>query len=122
MNSRCSIAIFAVLLVLTGPAMAAFECPRPEIGGPGVISQTPQEQQALGKVLAGSDVENHIGVGVADPRKRYPGVSDSEIVNYLLGAYCPVVAAMPELSDTQRTGKVEQFAATLFRLLSAQKL
>lgn len=87
-----------------------------------MISQTPQEQQALGNMLSGSDVENHLGVAVADLQKQYPGVSDSEIVNALLGAYCPLVAAMPGMSDAQRTGKVEQFAATLFRLLSAQKL
>lgn len=121
MNKLCMITLLAVSLASTGHALA-FECPRPEIGEPGVISQTPQEQQALGTMLAGSDVENHIGVAVAELQKRYPGVSDSEIVNYLLGGYCPVVAAMPGLSDAQRTGKVEQFAATLFRLLSAQKL
>lgn len=120
MNGRRTIAVFVLSLLLTGPARAAFECPRPELSGPGVISQTPQEQQALGTMLTGSDAENHLGVAVADLQKRYPGVSDSEIVNYLLGAYCPVVAGMPGLSDAQRTGKVEQFAATLFRLVGAE--
>jgi hypothetical protein len=33
-----------------------------------------------------------------------------------------VVARMPGLSETQKTAKVEHFAATLFEMLSEQKL
>ena len=39
-----------------------------------------------------------------------------------MGAYCPLVAQMPELSEAQKTAKVEHFAATLFEMLSEQKL
>ena len=122
MNKLCMITLVAVSLAPTRHALAAFECPRPELAGPGVISQTAPEQQALAKLLAGGDLENHLGVIVTDLQKRHPGVSDTEIVNYLVGAYCPAVAAMPGLTDAQRTGKVEQFASILFKLLFEQKL
>ena len=101
---------------------AAFECARPEIKSPGVISQTPQDRQALAHALSASDIENRIGVAVAELQRTYPGVTDTELTNYLIGEYCPVVARMPGLSDAQKTAKVEHFAATVFELLSEQKL
>jgi hypothetical protein len=52
--------------------------------------------------------------------KKYPQVSDTELVNYLVGGYCPVVAQMSGLSEMQKTAKVEHFAATLFEMLSEQ--
>jgi hypothetical protein len=73
-------------------------------------------------MFAGGDIDNKIGIAVADLQRRYPQASDTELVNYLVGTYCPVVARMPGLSETQKTAKVEHFAATLFEMLSEQKL
>ncbi len=75
----------------------------------------------MSQMLAGGDIENKIGAAVADVQNRYPQVSDTELVNYLVGAYCPAVAQMPGLTDTQRTAKIEKFSATLFELLYEQK-
>lgn len=76
----------------------------------------------MSRMLGGGDVDNNIGVAVADLQKKYPQVSDTELVNYMVGVYCPVVAEMPGLSDPQRTAKVEAFSAGLFDYLSEQKM
>ena len=103
-------------------AAIAFECPRTEKTGPGVLQETKRDEQAqaLSQMLASGNVEDAIGVYVNDLQKRYPQASDTELVNYLVGAYCPVVASMSDLSDAQKTGCVEHFAATafLFRLMA----
>ena len=100
----------------------AFECPRMEKIGPGVLRETKRDEQALSQTFASGNVEDEIGVTVNDLQKRYPQASDTELVNYLIGAYCPVVASMSNLSDAQKTGRVEHFAATVFELLANQKL
>ena len=101
---------------------SAFECPRMEKTGPGVLQETKQDEQALSQMFSGSDVESEIGIAVNDLQKKYPQASDTELVNYLVGAYCPVVASMSNLSDAQKTGRVEHFAATVFEFLAEQKL
>ena len=111
------------LAALCGTHQAvAFECPRPEMTSPGVIKESPQTQQALARMFSSRDIENQIGIAVADLQKTYPEASDTEIANYLIGGYCPVVAGMDGLSDAQKSAKVEHFAATLFELLAEQKL
>ena len=112
----------AVLGLCWSYQAGAFECPRPEKTSAGVLQETAQDEQALSQMFAGGDIENKIGVAVATLQRKYPQVTDTELVNYLLGAYCPLVAQMPGLSEAQKTAKVEHFAATLFEMLSEQKL
>ena len=100
----------------------AFGCPRMEKTGPGTLQETEQDEQALSRMFQSGDVENAIGVAVSNLQTKYPGASDTELVNYLIGAYCPVVASMSDLSDAQKTSRVEHFAATVFELLAEQKL
>jgi hypothetical protein len=122
MIPRTAIGIVALIGLCWSHQAGAFECPRPEKTSPGVLQETKQDEQALAKMFAGGDIENKIGIAVANLQRKYPKASDTEMVDYLIGAYCPVVAEMPGLSETQRTAKVEHFAATLFEMLSEQKL
>ena len=113
----------ATMALLLGSGQAgAFECPRPEKPSPGVLQETQQNQETVSEMFAGGDIEDKIGVAVAELQRKYPGATDAELANYLIGAYCPAVARMPNLTDPQRTAKVEHFAATLFELLAEQKL
>lgn len=113
----------AAITLLSGSHQAgAFECPRPEKPSPGVLQETRQDQQTMTEMFAGGDIEDKIGVAVLELQRKYPGATDAELVSYLVGAYCPAVAQMPNLTDQQRTAKVEHFAATLFELLAEQKL
>jgi hypothetical protein len=122
MIPKTVIGILAVVLLCWSHQAGAFECPRPEKTSPGVLQETKQDEQALAQMFSGGDIDNKIGIAVADLQRKYPQASDTEMVNYLVGAYCPVVARMPGLSETQKTAKVEHFAATLFEMLSEQKL
>ena len=120
--SKRAIGPLGIALLCWSQQASAFECPRIERIGPGVLQETKQDEQALSQMFAGGDVEDKIGVAVSDLQKRYPKASDTELVDYLLGAYCPAVASMPDLSDAQKTSRVEHFAATVFELLAEQKL
>ncbi len=121
--SKRAIGPLGVALLCWSQQASAFECPRMERAGPGVLQETKQDEQALSQIFAaGGDVENKIGVAVSDLQKRYPKASDTELANYLIGAYCPAVASMSDLSDAQKTSRVEHFAATVFELLAEQKL
>lgn len=112
----------ALALLGFGSSAFAFECPKPQATSTYGLNETTQEQQQLSKLLASGDVENRLGEVVTSLRKKYPNVPRFEIVNYLVGAYCPAVKAMPNMSDEARTQKVEKFAETAFDLVAKQRL
>jgi hypothetical protein len=122
MMTKTLIGAFSVVLICWSQQAGAFECLRPEKTSPGVLQETKQHEQKLSQLFAGSDIEDGIGIAVADLRKRYPQATDTKLVNYLVGAYCPVVAQMPGLSDGQKTAAIERFAAKVYELLVEQKL
>jgi hypothetical protein len=116
-------AALLVLALVGAPSLShAFECPQPDAASPFVLQETKQEQQTLAQLLASGDMENRLGEIVADLRRKHPGVPRYELVNYLVGVYCPAVKAMPDLSDTAKTQKVGQFAETAFDLIAKQQL
>jgi hypothetical protein len=120
--SKRVLGLLGIALLCWSQQAIAFECPRMEKTGPGVLQETKQDEQALSRMFQSGDVENKIGITVSDLQRKYPGASDTELVDYLIGAYCPAVASMPDLSDAQKTSRVEYFAATVFELLAEQKL
>ncbi len=120
--SKRVLGLVGIGLLYWSQQAVAFECPRMENTGPGVLQETKQDEQILSRKFASGNVENAIGVAVSSLQRKYPGASDTELVNYLIGAYCPVVASMSDLSDAQKTGRIEHFAATVFELLAEQKL
>jgi hypothetical protein len=77
---------------------------------PGVLKETPVQIAETGSFLASGDSVNRAPEVVADLRKRYPGVSDLEIENYLVSAYCPVAARLNGLSVAEQRARVNQFA------------
>jgi hypothetical protein len=48
---------------------SAFECPRMEKTGPGVLQETERDERALSQMFASGDVEEGIGIAVNDLRK-----------------------------------------------------
>jgi len=54
---------------------------------------------------------------IADLRKRYPQAENAELANYLITAYCPVVAGQPQLSEAERKARLDQFVSQLMRRL-----
>ena len=105
----------AVLAVSAFPALA-LDCPKPQpTAKPGILKETPAQMTAVGKRLAGGDTFNAIASAAADLRIRYPGVESAEVVNYLVTAYCPAVAADSKLSEAQKKSAVDGFAAQVMR-------
>lgn len=94
------------------PAAAqSLECPIPQpMHDPGVMKETPAQIAETGSFLASGDNVNRAPEVVADLRKRYPGVSDVEVQNYLVTAYCPVVAKLNGLSVAEQRSRLDQFA------------
>lgn len=86
-------------------------CPMPYAGhGPGVLKETPVQIAETGSFLAIGNSGNRAPEVVADLRKRYAGVGDAEIENYLVTAYCPAAAKLNGLSLAERQARVDQFA------------
>jgi len=105
----------AACLAAAGPALA-IECPTPQpLARPGVLRETPAQIATVGKQLASGDTYNRIAAITADLRTRYPNVERAELVNYLVTAYCPVVAARANLNDSQKRATVETFASEVMQ-------
>ena len=100
----------------TGSPALALECPTPQpLARPGVLRETPTQIATVGKQLASGDTYNRIAAITADLRTRYPNVERGELVNYLVTAYCPVVAARANLNDSQKRATVETFASEVMQ-------
>ena len=69
----------------------ALECPTPQAGGQGVIQESP--------------------ANIAELRRRNPGARPAAIVNDLVTAYCPVVAAQADLDDVGKRARLDAFAS-----------
>lgn len=106
----------AVLVVSAASPAFALDCPKPQpTAKPGILKETPAQMAAVGKQLAGGDTFNAIASATADLRIRYPGIESAEVVNYLVTAYCPAVAADSKLSEAQKKAAVDGFAAQVMR-------
>jgi hypothetical protein len=86
------------LLGMSVPARALGWCPAPKkLTRPGVLKETSRQIADLTAVLASGDANNHMPAIISDLRRRYPGVENAEVANYLLAAYCPVIAKLSGL-------------------------
>ena len=106
---------FAVGLAYAAFALPAaaqsMDCPTPQpVRGPGVMKETPVQMAETGSFLASGDSVNRVPEVAADLRKRYPGVSDAEIQNYVVSAYCPVAAKLNGLSVAEQRARMDRFA------------
>jgi len=92
-------------------AAQSLKCPMPHtLNSPGVLKESPAQIAETGGFLASGDSVNRAPEVVADLRNRYPGVADAEIENYLVTAYCPVVAKLDGLSVAAQQARVDRFA------------
>ena len=92
-STNALLGALGVVLLCWTPQAIAFECPRPEKSSPGALQETKQDEQALSQMFAGGDIENKVGIAVATLQRKYPQVTDTELVNYLIGVYCPPLPA-----------------------------
>jgi hypothetical protein len=105
-------------LALAQPA-AAFECPEPHAStGAGVIQESQAEIDRLSAMLRGGDLDNRIEVIARDLRDKYAGADKTELTNFMVGAYCPVVAEDAGLSDSEKDARLTAFSQQVWDLYS----
>jgi hypothetical protein len=106
-----------VTLVGLRPAQA-FDCPHPDAQtNQDALRETRQQVKEISGLLASGDVGNRIGEIAHDLRQKYPGLTDAELVNYFLTAYCPDVAAMGNMSDKEKKARLDEFSGQVFQAL-----
>ena len=110
--------LLAGILLAPVTAVAALQCPAPQpLARPGILKETRTQTQVVATLLATGDDANRIRVIVDDLRARYPGVENAEIVNYLMAAYCPVVAQLSGLGEQEKQARMDRFVTQLSQII-----
>ena len=120
---------FLLTSVLTGASVAhialvstslAFECPEPQARtGGGVIQEPQQEIDRLSGMLRGGDLDNRLEVITRDLKERYAAADNTELANFMVAAYCPVIAADASLSESEKDARLTEFGQQAWDLLSS---
>jgi hypothetical protein len=98
---------------------AAFVCPEAQPQTTGMaLKETPADVARASAALTSSEQENAISVIAADLRRRHPHANKTEIVNYLLTAYCPLVKKQNTLSDREKREKMDQFSTQVYKIVN----
>ena len=109
--------VAALGMGLAGPALA-LECPAEKpLERHGVLKETPAQTADMTKMLVTGDVGNNIRFIVLHLQTRYPEVENAEIINYILNAYCPVVAENSTLTEQQKEAKLDQFVGQVIDVI-----
>jgi mono/diheme cytochrome c family protein len=99
-------------------AASGFDCPR--VGGPpGTTGPNPVAVAGLSALLRAGD--NRIADLVATYERVVPGADPAEVVNALIAAYCPVVAAKGD-PDWQKAAELHSFALQVAAEVSPQAM
>ncbi len=98
---------------------SAFECPEPEAKGVrGVIPESPQEITELSDQLRAGDLENRLEVIARDLKRKYPKADRTELTNFMVAAYCPVIAADQGISDSEKRERLDSYSEQLWQIYS----
>src|SRR5271167_140038 len=100
---------------------AGLECP--EIGQAGVPDLTSDPARA--KLLlggAGADLANEISDLINQVQLKEPSISNADLTNGLIAAYCPLVAQAPALTSAQRWSQMHRFVQVLQQQIAANDL
>jgi hypothetical protein len=103
---------------LAEPA-SAFECPEPQAQGVrDVIPEAPQEIARVGALLRAGDLENRLEVIARDLKQKYPTADKTELTDFMVTAYCPVIAADRDVGESQKAERLESFSAQVWQIYS----
>lgn len=109
-----AVALASAVSLAAGPAWAAgFECDLvPTADGPPGITDI--------RLLWNDDPLDHPAeLNAAVDTLRTQGMSRTLIIDNLIAAYCPIVAANSSLADPQKVSRVQSFAARITRIVYA---
>lgn len=105
---------FALALGAAAPAHAAgpFECPTKPL-------EAAQAAKIKALLPSGDAFDKVEQLNAAVTQLKSEGANPVLVIDTLIAAYCPVVAAQPGLSDAQKTTRVARFAARITRTVFA---
>ncbi|WP_237477979.1 hypothetical protein [Lichenibacterium dinghuense] len=107
-------AVLPGAVMAPGLAHAAFECP---VAAPAATKPLPGD---LGQSLKPYDDPRADPALKADiAAMKAEGMPNGEVVDHVVAAYCPVVAAVPKLTDADKDGLVQRFASHLVQVVYA---
>lgn len=109
-----TIKLWVLLLVtcvlLSASGARALQCPQPQPSSQaGVIPESAVRIEDLSALLGSGDRANRIGIIVHNLRQAYPAAPKADIVNCLVGAFCPVVNQQNGLGDAEKRARIDQF-------------
>jgi hypothetical protein len=129
--TRCILLISSVALsvlpgllvgtLATSAKATGLECP--EIGHTGVPDLTSDSSRA--KLLvggSGADLANEVSELINEVQLKEPGVSNADLTNGLIAAYCPLVAQAPGLTSVERWNQMHRFDHAVQQQLAANDL
>ena len=116
MERKSKVFLAALLAASLAWPASALECPAPRpVAKPGVLQETAAQIEETGKMLSSGDLGQQTKAIVAVLRSRYPQAENAELVNYLITAYCPVVAGLPQISEAEKKARLDQFVGQLMQ-------
>jgi hypothetical protein len=102
-------AIVAIMLA-AGPA-AAFDCPVPQpVTDQDAIKETPARIAQLSDELKADETGSATEGAIFELKRSYPNATFAEIVNYMVTAYCPIIAENNSLSDEEKRSRLDRYA------------
>jgi hypothetical protein len=105
------------LSISVEPARAVnttFECPRT------FAPSSPAKRQNVQRLLPEGDPLDDVDrLNATIDALRRDGLSRSQIINHLIGAFCPVVAQNTSLSDAEKVEHVRLFAGKIAAIVSS---
>jgi hypothetical protein len=100
----------------------AFECPViHQTTTTTALKETATERDGVTQALRGPELENTVLVIVNDLKERYPTADTPEIVNYLVAAYCPIVAKDNGLSEREKREQTDLFSSQIYQIIGHQQ-
>ena len=113
----CSRAFFGLMLTAMPPVGAAaenFECPL------AAKPTTPAKLQEIQRVLPDDNAMDNIGrLNATIGTLRQNGVSKSQIIDHLVGVYCPMVAQESSLTEAEKTRTSSAFHRQVTQLVNS---
>ncbi len=82
------------------------------------LKETPADMAGLTATLQGANEANVIRVIAIGLKRKYPDADTADIVNYMMAAYCPIVAAKTGLSHAEKRDRMDQFSSQVFQIVN----
>ena len=113
-RSRISFALVGTCIAIFIAAQtraSAFECPvAHERTDNLAIKETPAQIAQLSEQLEADQTGNTTIDTIAELKRKYPKAGSGEIVNYMVTAYCPIVAKNASLSDEEKEARLKRYS------------